>query len=185
MNKKCSLPISFSYNYDRLFIVGMSGSGKTFLTQKIVKCLEKNEYRYAVLTHGKEYNVKNMYDIGYDTLKAIENFVIYGVQKAPITLIFEDVPTLFYSPSIPKVFQMLLLRGRHMGIGFIFISQSTRRIPTLILANSNKYVLFKILDYRQLSVLNLPDLQTKLLALKKYEFYFYDKDSGTEFKAKA
>ena len=181
---KCNIPFPFVYNYDRLFIVGTSGSGKTYLTQKICKCLQKDGYQYAVLTHGNEYNRKYTYDIGYDVQKAIENFTIYGVEHAPITLIFEDIPTLFYSPAIPKVFQMLLVRGRHMGIGFIFISQTTRRIPTLILANSNKYVLFKILDDRQLSLLNIPNLKEKLLNLKKYEFFYYDKDTGKEFKAK-
>jgi len=185
INKSCKLPISFNYNYDRLFIAGASGSGKTYLTQKITKCLQYEGFNYAVITHGNEYNKKYTYDIGYDVQKAIENFVIYGVEHAPITLIFEDVPTLFYSPSIPKVFQMLLLRGRHMGIGFIFITQTTRRIPTLILANSNKYVLFKILDDRQLSLLNIPDLQNKLSNLQKYEFYYYNKDNGEEFKAHA
>ncbi len=181
----CILPFPFSYNYDRLFIAGASGSGKTFLTKKILRCLDKKHYKYAVLTMGKEYSPARTFDVGYDPVKAVEQFCMYGVEHAPITLVFEDLPTLFFTPKPPKIFQMLLVRGRHLGVGFIFITHSTTRIPTIILSNTNKYVFFKILDTRQLAVFSIPELEKHLLPLKQYQFYYYDRDTGQNgiFKA--
>ncbi len=186
MFNKCSIPFSFKYNYDRLLVYGMSGSGKTYLVKKIIECLREEGYHYKVFNGNiADYNKNDLFDtVMYDPLKSINDFMQYAIQNAPITLVFEDITTIFYSTKIPRLFQALLFTGRRIGIGFIFITHRVRRVPSIILSNSNKIVLFKPSDKRDLDVLAIPDITKNVYELQKYQFIFYNVENGDYYIAK-
>jgi len=183
---KCNIPFKFIYNYDRLLIYGMSGSGKTYLVKKIIECMRSQSYNYKVFNGNPiDYNKNDLFEtITFDPIKSLKDFMIYAVKNAPITLVFEDLTTIFYSNDYPKLFQYLLFTGRRIGIGFIFITHRIKRIPSIIITNSNKVIVFKPSDLRDLDTLAIPKISKNIYQLNKHEFIFYNVENGDYYKAK-
>ena len=184
---KCDFPFHFKYNYDRLLIYGMSGSGKTYLVKRITECLKSNGYKYKVLNGNYiDYNKDEVFDIvDFDMHKTLNEFLRMGVREAPITLIFEDLTTIFYDSYVPKILQATLFVGRKIGIGFIFITHRLRRIPTVIPENSNKIILFRPTDLRDIQILAIPDVAKNINLLGKHQFIYFSHEDGKYYIAKA
>ena len=185
-NHNCRIPFSYRYNYDRLLIYGLSGSGKTYLTRKIIECLKEKGYRYKVLNGNTiDYQKDELFEmINFDMHKTLNEFVKYGVMNVPITLIFEDLTTIFYDNYIPKILQATIYTGRRIGIGFIFITHRLKRIPTIIPMNANKVIVFKPTDLRDLQILAIPNIQKNIYYLKQHQFIYYDVERGNYYIAK-
>ena len=184
--KSCNLPFRFRYNFDRLLIYGMSGSGKTFVVKQILECLREKGYRYKVLNGNTvDYHKNDIFEmVDFDIDKTLKEFTAYGVKNAPITLVFEDLTAIFYNNSIPKILQAAILTGRRIGIGFVFITHRLRRIPSIIPSNSNKVIIFRPTDVRDLQILAIPDLNKNIGKLKKHEFLYYSYEDGQYFIGK-
>ncbi len=166
--------MDFKYNYDRMLVVGRSGSGKT----TFVHYLLKNVPKYIVLTQKIDdlYPKKHIRILNDDIDKSINDFISEGIRKAPITLVFEDLPSYLYSSKLPKLFRYVLINGRHIGIGLIFISQRFYTIPVLVRVQSNLHVYFAsaLGDYNE-----LPDsIKNMVTPLKQYEYIMANYDTG-------
>lgn len=185
MFRGCNLPFKFRYNYDRLLVYGMSGSGKTYLVKRILECMDGNGYRYKILNGNlTDYDKKHIFElIDFDMHKTLKEFIKYGVENAPITLIFEDLTTIFYDNYIPKILQATLYVGRKIGLGFIFVTHRLRRIPSIIPSNSNKVIIFKPTDLRDLQILAIPNISKNIYELTGHQFIYYDNERGDYYIA--
>ena len=174
--------IPFVYNYDRLLVLGMSGSGKTYFSNGLVRLIGKH-YNYMVFTMKVDdfYPRDHIYIPKSEDLETeINEFVKYGLFHAPITLAWEDIPNYLYGvKKLPLYMKKYLIMGRQVGIGHIFITQKLKGIPTLIPMQSNKYALFKTVDMRDFQLLRLPSIDN-LVDIPRYKFYYYDVDKGIE-----
>ncbi len=106
----------------------------------------------------------------------MNDFIIEGIKKAPITLVFEDLPSYIYTSNLPRMFRYLLINGRHIGLGAIFISQRFYTIPVLVRVQSNIHVYFSstIDDYIDIP---RPYLE-KIKELKQYQYVMVNYDTG-------
>nr|ACD75443.1 AMDV5_3 [uncultured virus] len=166
--------MEIKYNYDRILVIGRSGSGKT----RFISELLKDVPNYLVLTQkvNDYYLKRHIILLNNNIEESINDFIHKGIKNAPITLIFEDLPSYIYTSRLPHQFQNILLTGRHIGIGCIFISQRYRTIPVLLRTQSNIHIYFQsaIDDYSILP----KSVRDKLYALKQYESLIYNYDNG-------
>ena len=166
--------MEFQYNYDRMLVIGRSGSGKTYFVFQLLKHVPN----YLVLTQKQnDYYPKNhIILLDYDIEESVNNFIIEGIKKAPITLVFEDLPSYIYSSKLPEKFRYVLINGRHIGIGMIFISQRYRAIPVLVRVQSNIHVYFQSAkdDYMLLPL----SIRQYLEQLKEHEALIVNYDTG-------
>lgn len=170
------------YNYDRLLVIGMSGSGKSYFVNELMDQVSKRyKYRVFSMKLNDHYPRKNVYiPQSEDLEQEIDEFVKYGLLHAPITLVWEDLPNyLFNVKKMPILFKRYLIMGRQVGIGHVFISQKLKGIPTLIPMQCNKYAIFKTVDLRDFQMLRLPNIDV-LTSLNLYHFLYYDLDTGME-----
>ena len=166
--------MEFKYNYDRILVIGRSGSGKTYFVYNLLKHVPN----YLVLTQKQNdyYSKKHIILLDYDIEESVNNFIIQGIQRAPITLVFEDLPSYIYTSKLPEKFRYALINGRHIGIGMIFISQRYRAIPVLIRVQSNIHVYFQSAkdDYMLLPI----SIRQYLEQLKEHEALIVNYDTG-------
>lgn len=166
--------MNINYNYDRILIIGRSGSGKTTLVNDIVGKIPN----YMVLTQKMDdiYPKKRIRLLGDDIDKSVNKFIIEGIKKAPITLIFEDLPSYIYTSNLPVMFRKMLINGRHIGVGMIFISQRYYTIPVLVRVQSNIHIYFQssIDDYISIP----PDIYNVVKSLNKYDYCIVNYDDG-------
>jgi len=166
--------MEFQYNYDRMLVIGRSGSGKTYFVSQLLKHVPN----YLVLTQkSNDYYPKNhIILLNYDIEESVNNFIIEGIKRAPITLVFEDLPSYIYGNTLPEKFRFALINGRHIGIGMIFISQRYRAIPMLIRVQSNIHVYFQSAkdDYMLLS----PSIRHYIDLLKEHQALIVNYDNG-------
>ena len=166
--------MNINYNYDRILIIGRSGSGKTSLVYSLTKKLPN----YLVLTQKTDdfYPKKHIRLLGDDIDKSVNDFIKEGIKKSPITLIFEDLPSYIYTSNLPEMFRKMLINGRHIGIGMIFISQRYYTIPVLVRVQSNIHIYFQssIDDYSSVS----PDIYRIIDSLGQYQYCIVNYDNG-------
>jgi len=170
--------MKFNYNYDRMLVIGRSGSGKT----KFVSDLLKSVPNYQVLTQKVSdfYPKSKIVLLGDDIQQSVNDFIKKGIKKAPITLVFEDLPSYIYTSNLPEMFRKILINGRHIGIGLIFISQRYKTIPVLVRVQSNIHVYFQSVsdDY-----ITLPLYYREYLNnLNQYEALIVNYDTGEIYK---
>jgi len=172
--------MKINYNYDRILIIGRSGSGKTTLVNHLLKYIPN----YLILTQkiDDKYPKKKIRLLNDDIEKSINDFIIEGIKKSPITLIYEDLPSYLYSSKLPDKFRYALINGRHIGLGSIFISQRFYTIPVLIRVQSNIHIYFQsaLDDYSSLN----KQIINRINGLKQYEFLMVNYDTGEMIKSK-
>ena len=169
--------MQFKYNYDRILVIGRSGSGKT----KFISELLKDVPNYLVLTQKiSDFYPKSKIVLLNDNIEeSVNEFIKKGIKKAPITLVFEDLPSYIYSSKLPELFRKILINGRQIGIGLIFISQRYKSIPVLVRVQSNIHIYFQSVndDY-----ITLPNYYRNLLGnLKQYECLIVNYDTGETY----
>jgi len=166
--------MEFHYNYDRLLVIGRSGSGKT----RFISQLLRNVPNYLVLTQKVNdfYPKSKIILLNADIEQSVNDFILKGIKKAPITLVFEDLPSYIYTSNLPELFRKVLINGRQIGIGLIFISQRYKTIPVLVRVQSNIHVYFQSAkdDYMILPY----SYRQYLDKLKQYEALIVNYDTG-------
>jgi len=170
----------YNYKLDRILVVGRSGSGKT----RFISGLLKSVPQYLVLTQKlvDYYPRGHIVLLGDDIEESINKFVEKGIQKAPITLVFEDVPSYIYTSRLPTMLRKILINGRHIGVGLIFISQRYKTVPVLIRVQSNIHIYFQSVsdDYITMPIYHRNYLNT----LQQYEALVVNFDTGDLFLKK-
>ena len=74
------------------------------------------------------------------------------------------------------MFRKMLINGRHIGLGMIFISQRYYTIPVLVRVQSNLHVYFQssIDDYSSVS----PEIYDVIKSLGQYQYCIVNYDNG-------
>ncbi len=157
-----------------MLIIGRSGSGKTTFVHHLLKSVPN----YLVLTQKRDdlYPKDRIRLLSDDIEKSVNDFINEGIKRAPITLVFEDLPSYIYTTTLPRKFRYMLINGRHIGLGAIFISQRFYTIPVLVRVQSNIHVYFAstLDDY-----IDIPKLYLEqIMQLKQYEFFMVNYDNG-------
>lgn len=173
--------IRWRWNYDRVFVLGRSGSGKSTLVSTMIRTARAP---YLVFAPDATDARKGLYAqdrvmtfSGREPLEDLDDFIIEAFKNAPISIVIEDLPSIFYRNEVTKVFRNALLTARKFGIGFIFVSQKLKGIPTIIPASCNKMFVSNVDDTREIDVIRSFDIR-HLERLNKFEFLYVDRETG-------
>lgn len=105
-----------------ILIIGMTGTGKSFETKKILKKFPKlDKYIFDV---NNEYGVEN--------LPTLEEFLNTVVKVENSVIVFEEATVFFSTRGRSEQVVNLLVRKRHTKNIIIFIFHSIRAVPSYI-----------------------------------------------------
>ncbi len=173
--------IRWRWNYDRLFVLGRSGSGKSTLVASMIRAARAP---YLVFAPDATDARKGLYSpdrvatfSGREPLDDLDDFIIEAFKHAPITIVIEDLPAIFYRNEVTSVFRNALLTARKFGVGFIFVTQKLKGVPTIIPASCNKMFVSNVDDTREIDVIRSFDI-SHLERLNKFEFLYVDRETG-------
>ena len=172
---------------DIFCLLGKRGSGKSELTKHFLREMDKNEYPILIMDINNEYKKDDFpnsiiyksksieeYQNEYD--KKINNFINSNNGGM---IVFEDVDVLVSSTHIPMPILDLVIRGRHKNIGCMFLFRRANNIHKQILYNSHHIFIPKITLPNDIKYLSeyIPQTETIVPHLKKYQFFEYEFDS--------
>jgi len=157
--------LNFLANPDeRTFICGMTGSGKTFLAEKLLAWR-----KYVVV-----YDLKGMIDWpGYVTItsfeslkecehpkiifkpplyfvkdkEAVEEFFQWVYLRGNCTLYVDEVMSACFKGQISYWLLVILTRGRELGVSFIGSTQRPKQIPMNVITEAENRFIFLLSNY--------------------------------------
>lgn len=172
---------------DIFCLLGKRGSGKSELAKHFLREMDKNEYPLLILDINNEYKKddfpnaiiyksKSIEEYQNEYSKKINNFINSNNGGM---IIFEDVDVLVSSTHIPMPILDLVIRGRHKNIGCMFLFRRANNIHKQILYNSHHIFIPKITLPNDIKYLSeyIPQTETIVPHLKKYQFFEYEFDS--------
>lgn len=154
--------LNFLPKYDeRMMIIGMTGSGKTFFAEKILRWRDNvivydtkgqiDWEGYQTVTSfselkscsAKKIRYKPKLEDWYNEEPANE-FFSYVYHRGDSTLYVDEVATACYDGQIPFWLHGIMSRGRELGVSFIGSTQRPKRIPLSLLSESERWAIFRL-----------------------------------------
>ena len=130
----------------RMFLVGMSGSGKSTTIKKLVREVGDN-FAYIALfgsnSKKEEYIKKKYRAIGYTEESLNKLWDIHKRKPIPALWIFDDIASENFNS---KWWQGFITSCRHQGISIIFSVQSFKSVIPPALRNNMNYCIFTHAD---------------------------------------
>ena len=184
----------------RLTVIGIQGSGKTYLVKKAI--LDK-EQQHLVIDPNDEYNGYTRYvprfTDDYEKLKAeiklvvkklvlpncwsLEQMEKSGKDKPKrLKLLVIDEADLIAPArtNLNSMLRNLIVKSRHLRLDIVFISRRPTDLNAYIMDTSDKLVVFKQVGYNALKTLRALKLDSdkviKQLDYAKHEFLLFDID---------
>ena len=184
----------------RLTVIGLQGSGKTYLVKKAI--LDK-EPHHLVIDPNDEYDGYTRYvprfTDDYEKLKAeiklvvkklvlpntwsLEQMEKSGKDKPKrLKLLVIDEADLIAPArtNINSMLRNLIVKSRHLRLDIVFISRRPTDLNAYIMDTSDKLVVFKQVGYNALRTLRALKLDSdkaiKQLDYAKHEFLLFDVD---------
>jgi ABC-type dipeptide/oligopeptide/nickel transport system ATPase component len=187
---------------ERGVIVGMTGSGKTVLAKQLLQCARSHVVvydakglihwpGYARYTSLRELTTLNKRDVEnrpriiyapnhfeLDNPEVIDAFFSWIYNRKNTTLYVDEVYSVVRGESIPHYYNAVLTRGRELGISTISSTQRPKKIPQVVLSESENYYVFRLqLPQDRQRVREIVALSNeRMLALNKHEFFFGSAD---------
>jgi len=179
---------------DIFCILGKRGSGKSEIAKHFIRQMQNNDYPILILDINNEYKQKDYPYVDIFQGKSISDYVEnydheidrFISRNNSGMILFEDVDVLVSSTSIPMPILDLVIRGRHKNIGCMFLFRRAANIHKQILYNSHHIFIPRLNLPNDIEYLSnyIPDSETILPYLNKYEFLEYETDEGTLQKVK-
>ena len=184
----------------RLTVIGLQGSGKTYLVKKAI--LDK-EAQHLVIDPNDEYDGYTRYvprfTDDYEKLKqeiklvvkklvlpntwSLEQMEKTGKDKSKrLKLLVIDEADLITPArtNINSMLRNLIVKSRHLRLDIVFISRRPTDLNAYIMDTSDKLVVFKQVGYNALKTLRALKLDSdkaiKQLDYAKHEFLLFDVD---------
>lgn len=196
--------ISIASN-ERLFSAGKTGSGKSFLTTRMMKGINrlifidpKHEHKFDEATVFKDFYSAANWILGHRKTK---NFFIHIKPPDPMeadvnhfckavfsvgnmTVVFDEVGEFCY-PRAAKWHRQLMRQGRARGIGCWNLSQRPAYIDMYLISEAEHKVIFQLTtqkDRERISGMIDVDKDTLKSQLRKlYHFYYDHTNKGCMF----
>lgn len=188
---------------ERTIIFGMTGSGKTFLAEKILR------WRKYVIVYDLKGTIRWK---GYRVVTSMQSLLeldpekypkiifkpppYYEYEKEPVdeffnwvyqrgncTLYIDEVMTTCFRGQISKPLLTVMTRGRELGVSFIGASQRPKQIPQSIITESEHRFIFLLTSYQDAKRIeeNYRIDADEIVNLPKRYFYYSSVDK-TYFK---
>lgn len=184
----------------RLTVIGLQGSGKTYLVKKAI--LDK-ESQHLVIDPNDEYNGYTRYvprfTDDYEKLTqeiklAIKRLVLpntWSLEQLEKTgkdkpkrlklLVIDEADLIAPArTNINSMLRNLIVKSRHLRLDIVFISRRPTDLNAYIMDTSDKLVVFKQVGYNALKTLRALKLDSdkviKQLDYAKHEFLLFDID---------
>ena len=184
----------------RLTVIGLQGSGKTYLVKKAI--LDK-EAQHLVIDPNDEYDGYTRYvprfTDDYEKLKAEIKLVVkklvlpntWSLEQLEKTgkdkpkrlklLVIDEADLVAPArTNINSMLRNLIVKSRHLRLDIVFISRRPTDLNAYIMDTSDKLVVFKQVGYNALKTLRALKLDSdkviKQLDYAKHEFLLFDVD---------
>lgn len=178
--------------YDKICIIGYSGSGKSYLTKHLIAKLklnmlivdttsqfsDKKPIRYTgnVPCLSKRKNIRCMKIQNEADLERITK-TINDNENLPIFLVVDEIDQFTDTYSLMPETSLFFQQGRNYNHGGIFTIRQVGRLNKQILSNSHYLFLFKIFNKNDIAyietIIGMP-IKDLLLELDLHEFYIVD-----------
>ncbi len=146
---------------ERMMIIGMTGSGKTYFAEKILRWRKhvvvydlKGELRwqgYRIVTNFEELKQAEEDKLIFKPPLAfiqneelVNDFFHWVYERRNCTLYVDEVMTCCFKGQICFWLSCILTRGRELNISFIGSTQRPKQIPISMLSESERWVAFRL-----------------------------------------
>lgn len=179
---------------DIFCILGKRGSGKSEIAKHFLRQMDKSEYPILIMDVNNEYS-KNEFEnsVIYKT-KGLEDYFTGYERKISAfigsnnsgMLVFEDADVLISQNKLPMPIYDLIIRGRHKGMGCMFLFRRANNIHKQLLYNSHHIFIPKTTLPNDVQYLGeyIPDSEKIIPHLEKYQFFQYEFDSEERYIVK-
>lgn len=152
---------------DRMFIVGTTGSGKSYLARKLAAPLpyvivvdpkhtwdweqEPAPYGRGIVTRDLDDLLRwdepgpIVYRPGYDDLRAgLPSFFQWVFWRGNTLVVIDEVASITSPSVLPRDFAIVVQQGRQRTVGLWLLTQRPSRIPIPILSESEHHCIFRL-----------------------------------------
>lgn len=191
-------------NDEHVFIPGMTGSGKTFLTdylsskinKRVFSLDTKGTFEWNYITKSEKIVVENLKNI--EAATANYNHVIYRPSREELTIdyynaffefcyylknntvLVDEVMQVCPSPSkIPEFYKGILTRGRELDVNVWSCTQRPATIPVVVYSEATHWFVFKLNsanDRKRLS--DFTGFDEFMEQIPKRIFYYFNANTG-------
>lgn len=149
---------------ERMMIIGMTGSGKTFFAEKILNWRkyvvvydlkgELNWTGYKIVRNfeelKREEHPKLIFKPPLDFITdedSVNDFFHWVYERRNCTLYVDEVMTCCFRGRICFWLLAIVTRGRELGISFIGSTQRPKQIPISLLSEAERWAMFRVHIY--------------------------------------
>lgn len=184
---------------DRMFVVGTTGSGKSYLLRKLAAPLPyvvvvdpKHQWDWEDtrpagsrgLVTSKLEEVMDweepepvVYRPGYvEAREGIPEFFLWVFLRGNTLVVIDEVMSLLSSPSVlPRDFGIVIQQGRSRNIGLWMATQRPSRIPIPVLSESEHHCIFRLRhpnDLRRMAEYTDPIVEQR--PARGHQFWYYN-----------
>lgn len=179
----------------RVFIAGMTGSGKTVLAKRIFDscprgvvydigwesvlgddCEVVHDHKKINWMKSQKWVVRPQSDKSSTFNKFCEWFYY---ENEDCMLYVEEISDLVGKQSSPEFFGTILRRGRKTGLGTIMVTQMPVQVHKLCISQAQHLIVFRMFEARHIDyICECSGLSTKqgdmIRDLEDYQFFYYD-----------
>jgi len=163
----------------RFLIAGLSGSGKSYFTSKLLRKY-RNRFNKIIVIGSDLENVDDLEVERDDTFNPLREEL-----SGNTLVIFDDV---IFQPNLVKIASEIFARGRHKNISAIFLTQNlfmNDKSFRILSLNASHVILFRIRDINQIKYLgksflddtqisNFVELYKKIVLQRTYGYILID-----------
>jgi ABC-type polar amino acid transport system ATPase subunit len=159
-----------------MLILGMGGSGKSYLASLLAKVYEKVGIGYIALDPTgalkNTYNMKRAIVIDSYNDEAVNKALKFAF-KRKLNVIVDEIDSFKYGKS--TYLRHLIMRARNWNIGWIAIARQTSKVDKTIIANADYSFIFANYELNAVQYLTHNYLVTgsELAKLKKEDHTYY------------
>lgn len=173
---------------DIITVCGRRGSGKSNLSKTLILTLINMGCPVLIIDPLQEhreftkYGALNKY-IPYGDQQAFNDFLGQIIGKWKGIIVIDEADGYF--PNKKNLFpnqKTLIHLGRHYGLGMLFVTRRLANLHTDVISQTSKLFSFRLFagaDANYLSLMQLEELIDPIWNLEKYEFVFFDSETGS------
>lgn len=154
---------------NKIVIFGKSGSGKSYLTKKLIKKVSNRhlviwdyvqEYKKGIIFYDYGLFINYLTECitegkrAFVTLRMRKSFFPLVCQAVleleNVLFVIEEVDTVTSAKSVPEEFEDILRFGRHKNIHVIALSKRPADVPRLLTSQASEIYVFKTTEPRDL-----------------------------------